>query len=83
MSLYLTMFDDGDEVEYGLTFSKSDAEKILEVELEDVIELTSIGGSVRLTDNNILVVHYKNGSRGHGSIYTDYFKVCDQINEQL
>lgn len=83
MSLHVKMLDEGDGVTYVLSFSLSDCHKILEAELELIIDTPSIGGSCMLKAENILAIAYKNGSRGHGSIYTDYSEVCDQINEQL
>lgn len=83
MSVHIKMLDEGDGVTYGLSFSLSDCHKILEAQFELVIDTPSIGGSCVLKGENILAISYKNGSSGHGSIYTDYSEVCDQIHEQL
>lgn len=83
MALYIQMFDEGDLVNYGFNLSLGDALKILKVQYEIETVLSSMDGKVFLSDDNILVVHYKNGSSGYGSVFTDYEKVCKQIKSQL
>ncbi len=83
MELYIQMFDEGDLVNYRFSLSVEDALKILKVQYEMEMVLSSMDGKVFLSDGNILVVHYKNGSSGYGSVFTDYEKVCVQIKNQL
>lgn len=83
MALYIQMVDEGDLVTYGFSLSTEDALKILKVQYEVDTLLPSMEGTVHLSDDNILVVNYKNGSSGYGSVFTDYKKVCEQIKSQL
>ena len=79
MSVFLQMFDEGDGCTYSLHFSNEDAEKILDANEDVLINLPSIGGNIVLKGDQAAIL-YKNGA-GHGSVYSNYAKLCTKINE--
>lgn len=72
------LFDDGDNVTYTLLFSNEDAERILCLSENQQVELPSIEGSIMIKKSKASII-YKNGRSEHGTIYTDYKKLRQQL----
>ncbi len=76
------LYDKGDGITYDLSFSPEDAKNILCSPAGKNIKLPSIVGSICL-EGNTAGITYKNGSSGHGTIFSDYEKLCDQVRQGL
>jgi hypothetical protein len=67
--MQIEIFDDDDGCTYTLDFSVEDASNLYNMQtLHKVhLELPSIGGNAAISNDDVIIM-YKNGNNGHGSI---------------
>lgn len=82
--MWIKIFDDGDGCTYTLDISVEDALKIYNMQIlhKDCVELPSIGGHAALSNGDVIIM-YKNGATGLGSIGASLLTLQKIINAAM